>query len=82
MTISAHTYKAIVPSDVTNFVEGICEGIYVGVAGDIVIVPTGAGAAVTFKNVPVGILPVRAARVNSTGTVATNLVALYFKNPN
>ena len=67
---------AIVPSDVTNFTDGACHAIYVGGAGNITAVVN--GTAVLFTAVPVGtILPVRATRVNATGTAATNLVALY-----
>lgn len=67
---------AITPSDSTNFEE--CRSIYVGVGGDVVVVLPGSGGAVTFTAVPSGaILPVRAKRVNSTSTTATNLVALY-----
>jgi len=52
-------------------------GIYVGVAGDVVAVNS-AGTAVTFKNAVAGsVLRIMAVRVNSTGTTATNLVALY-----
>jgi hypothetical protein len=81
-SFSAHTFKAIVPSDSVNFAEGICEGIYVAVSGNIVAVGQD-GAAVTFTAVAAGgILPIRALRVNSTGTTATGLVACYFKFPN
>lgn len=59
--------------DFTNMVRGI----YVGTAGDVTIC-TPSGAAVTFANVPAGvILPVKAIRVNNTGTDAADLVGLY-----
>lgn len=67
---------AITKSDATNFAAGECRGIYVGVTGDVVVV-TSRGDTVTFKAVPVGVLPVRAVRVNSTNTTATDMVALY-----
>jgi len=67
---------AITPSDVTNFTDGACHAIYVGGAGAVVAIV--AGVAITFAAVPVGtVLRVRATRVNSTSTTATNLVALY-----
>jgi hypothetical protein len=50
--------------------------LYVGGTGDIKI-DTPNGDTVTFSAVPVGIFPVRANRVYSTGTTATNIVALY-----
>ena len=72
-----HGYKtqfAITPSDTVNFVLP-CEAIYVGGAGDVVVV--GDNGAITFKAVPVGtILPAKAKRVNSTNTTATFLVGL------
>jgi hypothetical protein len=52
--------------------------IFVGVAGDIKVDCSGSGDAIVFKNVPAGsILPVKVDRVYSTGTSATNMVALY-----
>lgn len=67
---------AITPSDATNFTDGTCHAIYVGGTGAVVAIVN--GTAVTFAAVPVGtVLPVRATRVNSTSTTATNLVALY-----
>lgn len=73
---SANVAVAITPDNATNFPDGQCRGIYVGVGGDVVAVVD--GAAITFKNAPSGaIIPIQATRVNSTSTTATNLVALY-----
>lgn len=67
---------AVTPSDATNFTDGACHAIYVGGAGNITAVVN--GTAVLFTAVPVGTtLRVRATRVNSTGTTATAMVALY-----
>lgn len=67
--------EAITPSNSVNL-SGTTRGIYVGVTGDVTAVIN--GNAILFKAVPVGlILPIRATRVNSTGTTATNMVALY-----
>lgn len=72
----------VVPDDATNFSEGVCEFLYVGVVGNVAVVFEG-GTAITFTGVPAGtILPVRAIRVNSTLTTATNMVALYTRGPN
>ena len=50
--------------------------VYVGGAGDVVAVLN--GTAVTFTGVAAGtFLPIRATRINSTNTTATNLVALW-----
>lgn len=55
-----------------------CRGIYVGTGGDISIDLAGSGSAIIFKGAVAGtILPVAAKRVNSSGTTASNLVALW-----
>lgn len=77
-TAPSFSYIAVSTSDTVNFTLGPCRGIYVGVSGDIVAVAAdGSGSAVTFKSVPVGILPIQAVRINATNTTATNMVALY-----
>lgn len=68
---------AISKSDTVNFPQGPCAAIYVGVTG-IVVAVLEDDSAVTFKGVPAGaMLPVKAKRVNSTTTTATDMVALY-----
>lgn len=75
LSAPASNHFAITPHDSTNFTEE-CRGIYVGVGGDIVVV-TQNDDAVTYKNAQSGsIIPIRAKRVNSTSTTATNLVGL------
>jgi len=59
-------------SDLTAFALAL----YVGVSGDVKLTTLG-GETVTFSNVPVGILPVSAKRVYSTGTTASGIVALW-----
>ena len=72
----AGRFFAITPHNTTSF-EFETRGIYVGGAGDIVVVDR-SGNAVLFASVPAGvILPVRAKRVNTTNTTATSLVGLY-----
>ena len=67
---------AVTPSDVTNLTR-TARALYVGGAGNVVVV-TPSATVVTFTNVQAGsILPVRIRRVNSTNTTATNIVALY-----
>jgi hypothetical protein len=69
---------AVTPSNTVALPGGVCRGLYVGGAGDVAAVLADQGAAVTFVAVPAGtFMPVRVFRVNSTGTTATNLVALY-----
>lgn len=74
------SFFSITPNDGADL-PAPTRGIYVGGAGDIVVVglndPTSTGA-VTFKAVPVGtILPIAAKRVKLTGTSATLLVGMY-----
>lgn len=73
---SAGKYVAVTPSDSVD-ISGLSRvrGLYIGVTGDVVVVDS-QGNAVTFSNVPVGILPVQCIRVNETSTTATNIVAL------
>jgi hypothetical protein len=66
---------AVSPSDTVNFAS-IVRGLYIGAAGDVVIV-TPPGTAVTFASVPAGtVLPVQAIRVNQTLTNASSIVGL------
>lgn len=67
---------AITPSDTVDFAN-VARGVYVGVSGDVVIV-TPTGSVLTFKNAAQGsVLAICTMRINSTGTTATNLVALF-----
>lgn len=66
---------AVSLSDIVNIVP--CRALYVGVSGDVKVLTPNNGTAVVFKAAPVGVLPVQAIRVYSTGTTATDIVALY-----
>ena len=73
---SAEGAFAITKSDTTDFAYYV-RGIYVGGAGNVVVVNID-GTTCTFSSVPAGtILPVKARRVNSTDTTATLMVGLY-----
>jgi hypothetical protein len=75
-TYGANGAAVITKSDTANLPTGARQ-IWVGGAGDVKI-DTISGDAVTFVAVPAGtLLPVQAKKVYSTGTTATNLVALY-----
>lgn len=54
------------------------QGLYVGVAGNIVVDTLGGSKSVTFANVPVGFFPVACSKVYSSanGTTASSLVGL------
>lgn len=65
---------AVTKSDST-VLAGV-RALYIGVTGDVAVMPRGSSTAVTFKAVPVGILPVQVSKVMSTNTTATDIVAL------
>lgn len=67
---------AITPNDGTDLAVNT-RGIWVGGTGAIAVIMEGDSASVTLAAVPVGLLPIAAKRVLSTGTTATNLIALY-----
>lgn len=67
--------KAITPSDADIYTGSFY--VYVGVTGNVAIVPAGSDAAVTFVGVPAGsVVPCKAKAVFATGTTATSLLAL------
>ena len=69
-------YFAITPHNSTNFAV-VTRGIYVGGDGNVVAIDQD-DTAVTFVGCVAGtVLPIRAKRVNSTSTTATNLVGIW-----
>lgn len=74
---SSASAAAIITSDSSLVsLPSATRGIYVGSSGNIVAII--GGNPVTFASVPAGtILPIQATRINSTGTTATQLVALF-----
>ncbi|MGB1216030.1 MAG: spike base protein, RCAP_Rcc01079 family [Pikeienuella sp.] len=74
-TYSATRIAAITPSDTVS-IEPFPVALFIGGAGDIVVEAVDGGSA-SFT-VPAGyMLYVQAVKVLSTGTTATNIVALY-----
>lgn len=73
---TARNFEAVTPSNTEFLPGGECSALYIGVAGDVTIL-NAVGNAITFKNVPIGYLDCQTTRVNSTGTTATDIVALY-----
>lgn len=71
---------AVTVSDTANIVfpsgTASSKGLYVGTTGDISAVMAD-GTTFVLKTVPVGFHRLAVRRINSTGTTATNLVALY-----
>lgn len=66
---------AITPSDSTEISPPLND-IYVGTAGDLVVILANDTAAVTIKNAGVGYHPLRARKVMAA-TTAANLVGIY-----
>jgi hypothetical protein len=67
---------AVTPHD-TTLLTTPSRSLYVGTAGNVTVLTVG-GETVAFNNVPAGaILPIRAARVNNTGTTASDIVSLH-----
>lgn len=71
---------AVTPSDSVDLAV-YAKQLYIGTTGNITVVPAGdtsaSGTGVLFSTVPVGWFPVQVRRVNSTGTTASNIVAVY-----
>ena len=67
--------QAVTPSDSVDL-PTVARALYIGVTGNVTLV-TVNNETVLFVAVPVGILPVMTRRVQSTGTAATNIVALW-----
>lgn len=67
--------KAITKSDTDTFERPV--NVYVGGAGDVVVIPAGGQAAVTFTAQAGSVLPVMVTAVKSASTTATGLVAIY-----
>lgn len=68
-------YAAVTPSDSTPL-PWLSRGLFVGGAGDVVVVRRD-GEQVTFTGVAAGTwLPIRVAGVMATGTTATSIVQL------
>jgi len=76
LTAPARDAVAVVPNDTTDL-SVLPRALFIGQTGDVSAVLAG-GQSLVFRKVQAGsILPVRAVRVNATGTTATDLVALW-----
>jgi hypothetical protein len=73
-TAPAHGAVAVTKSDVTVF--PCTRSIYVGVTGDVVVTMIDGQTPITFKAVPVGVLPIQVTQVLDA-TTATDILALY-----
>lgn len=76
ITGPARNAAAVVPSDSADL-PNACKRLWVGTGGAVTLVTVGDDS-VTYTAVPSGTyLQVRAARVQATGTTASNIVAEY-----
>lgn len=70
--------RAVTPSDTVDFLDGPCDALWSGTTGTIAIVghdgSVGSFAAINDS----GVIAVKAKRINTTGTTATGIVALYY----
>ncbi|OYW74643.1 MAG: hypothetical protein B7Z37_16875 [Verrucomicrobia bacterium 12-59-8] len=70
------SFRTVTPSDTYAIKGGPARALYVGGTGAVAALNEN-GVAVTFEAVPAGaVLPIATARVNATGTTATNIIAL------
>lgn len=76
LTTPARRAAAVTPDDSTDLTD-VPRALWVGVAGDISLIMQDDTAAVIITGATVGYHPLRAKRIRSTGTTATNIVALY-----
>ena len=68
---------SITPSDTADLTL-LPRALYIGVTGDVSVILIDDDVAVTFVGVLAGsLLPIRAQRVRSTGTTATNIVGIF-----
>jgi len=73
---SARKAEAVTPSDTVDLSGGTARALYVGGAGDVVVVMDGQD--ITWAGMPAGgYIQAFVTRVKSTGTTATNILALY-----
>lgn len=72
----ADAAAVVTPSDSVNL-DYFTRAVFVGGAGNLAVVMKN-GMTVVFTGVVAGsVLPIRCARINSTNTTATNIVALW-----
>ena len=81
--LQGYRAEVVVPSDTVVIPSpgggsGVNNGcvLYIGVTGDLKVTTSG-GDDIVFKNVPVGFFPVNVLKVWATGTVASEIIALW-----
>jgi hypothetical protein len=74
--IGAQRLSAVTPHATNELANGVCDALWIGVAGDVAVIAENDTVAVTITNVPVGVLNVRTKRVLAVGTTATGIIAM------
>jgi len=74
--IGAQKLSVVTPHATNELANGVCDALWIGVAGDVAVIAENDSVAVTLVGVPVGVLNVRTKRVLAVGTTATNIVAM------
>jgi len=74
--------KAVSPDDDVDLTNNDGDAqpstVYVGVAGNVAVIPAGNTTSVIFVGIPAGgIVPCKVTRVLVTGTTALSMVAVY-----
>ena len=70
-------YQSVTPSDTVDLTGGMCRGLWIGGAGNVVVI-TAKGTTVTISGALAGsIIPGYFTRVKSTSTTATLILAIY-----
>lgn len=72
----ANAYGAVAVSKSDATVIPTTRALYIGVTGDVVVTMANGNGPITYKAVPVGVLPVQVTQVLAA-TTATDMVAMY-----
>jgi hypothetical protein len=76
-SVPATDGEAVTPHNSTNMTN-VSRALWVGGAGNITAVMHPSGTVLLFSGIAAGtLLPIRVSRVNSTGTTATLITAIY-----
>jgi hypothetical protein len=75
--LSARNAAVVTPDDDTDLAE-VTRGVFVGGAGNLNVNMAGTGTSLTITGIAAGtFLPISVARIRSTSTTATNIVAFW-----
>lgn len=72
----AYDLKAVTPDDATDLPDGLCRGIFINGAGNVVLITQG-GTDVTITPAVGQIHWIKTSRIKATSTTATGIFAVY-----